>query len=818
MFHSLYSKAIQINETIMRKILVFVIILSNFQLLHSQVTNVSVSGIIKDAADRQPLPYVNVTVYNQINNEFKSGTVTTEQGLFNIAGLSTGDYNFRISYVGYLDQTIKVHVGRLSSYLDLGTIFLSEESTQLEGVVVTGTRRDVASTMDKKTFQLDDNPTQQGGSVLQAMQNLPGITVDREGKVFLRGSDKVTVLIDGKQTAITGMGSQSGLDNIPASAIESIEIINNPSARHDASGMAGIINIVFKKEQEYGWNGRAGLTLGVGALGEKEKNLQGIRKQYQFTPKINPSLSANYKKNKLNLFIQSDLLYHKQMMKNEFTLRTYEGGEQVYQQFLENRTQPIYNIKGGIDWSPNSRNTFTFSTLFNYREYTDLGDIPYNNANGNRLRLWQYYENEVNQTLFATVTHKHLFLQPGHSLVSSFNYSFRRKDEVFYFTNNVVMPPTLGTDTTGLVADENIFDITVDYTKPLRSGRIELGTKQRARVFPNNIVFKPGVSSILDPTLAESAEYREWLSALYGTYVYEQKAFELEAGLRIEYAKIEYLVDPNHSVYESAGFEYVDPFPNVRATWIITDNSRMSFFYNRRVDRPQESDLRTFPTYASPEILSMGNPNLLPQFTQSFEVGYRQSWEKGYIYGAAYHRQSSNLLTKIITEVSDGLLAQVNQNADKGENTGFELVYSQQLGSKVKLSANANVYRNRIGAFEIFNAYPNNVYFQRGEQSALAGNAKLNIGIKLPRKVDMQLSAIYLAPDIVPQGRILARYSLDAALTKEIQKGKGEIFINATDLLNTLVVRYELEGTTFNLVSDDFYETQVIRFGYQYRF
>jgi ribosome-associated toxin RatA of RatAB toxin-antitoxin module len=802
----------------MKKIYGFIIVLFHFQLLFSQVSSVTVSGLVKDSNDKLPLPYVNVTVYGQADNEFKTGTVTSEQGLFFISGLSTGDYNFKISYVGYLDQNVKVHVGRLTSFLDLGTIFLSEESTQLEGVVVTGTRRDVASTMDKKSFQLDDNPTQQGGSVLQAMQNLPGITVDREGKVFLRGSDKVTILIDGKQTAITGMGSQSGLDNLPESAIESIEIINNPSARHDASGMAGIINIVFKKQQEYGWNGRAGLTLGVGALGQKEKNLDGIREQYQFTPKINPSFSANYKKNKLNLFVQTDLLYHQQMMKNEFTTRNYNNDEVVKQQFLENRTQPIYNIKGGADINIGKRDVITISALFNYREYTDLGDIPYNDANDNRLRLWQYYENEINQTLFATITHKHSFLQPGHSVVSSFNYSFRRKDEVFYFDNFEYNPALVGTDTTGLIADENIFDLTVDYTKPLKSGRLELGTKQRARIFPNNIVFSPGLNSILNPSLAGSAEYREWLSAIYGTYVYERKDFELEAGLRIEYAKIDYLVDPNHSVYESAGFKYVDPFPNVRATWIISDLSRLSFFYNRRVDRPQESDLRTFPSYASPEILSMGNPNLLPQFTQSLEIGYRQSWENGYVYGAAYHRLSTNLLTKIITEVADGLLAQVNQNADKGSNSGFELVLSQQIGSKVKVSTNANIYRNSIGAFEIINAYPNNVYYQRGEQTAIAGNAKLNIGIKLPSKIDMQLTAIYLAPDIIPQGRILARYSLDAALKKEIQKGKGELFINASDILNTLVVRYELEGTTFNLVSNDYYETQVIRFGYQYRF
>jgi len=795
----------------------FVLFILSLLPVQSQISNATVSGLVTDKNTTEPLPYVNVTVTNS-NGDFITGTITNESGAFALENLSTGDYNVKVSYVGYADENLPLHIGRLNSFFDLGKISIAESSTVIEGVTVTATRIEVASKMDKKSFTVDDNLSQQGGSVLQVMQNLPGVTVDREGKIFLRGSDKVTILIDGKQTAITGMGAQSGLDNIPASAIESVEIINNPSARHDASGMAGIVNIIFKKDQEYGFNGKAGLTLGVGSLTQKKESLDGIRDQYAFTPKINPSFSVNYKKSKVNVFAQADLLYHKQMMKNEFTLRSYNDGETVYQQFLENRTQPIYNIKTGIDFNPNKRNSFTFSALFNYREYTDLGDIPYNNTSGDRIRLWQYYENEVNQTLFATVTHKHSFTQPGHSLVSSFNYSFRRKDELFYFTNNLYNPNSTGTDTTGLIADENIFDLTIDYTKPLRSGRLEVGTKQRARIFPNDIFFKPGDNSILDPTLSGSAEYREWLSAVYGTYIYERKKFELEAGLRLEYAKIDYLVDPNHSVYSSAGFEYVDPFPNVRATWLVSDNSRVSLFYNRRVDRPQEKDLRTFPTYASPEILAMGNPNLQPQFTQSVELGYRQSWSGGYFYGAAYHRMSTSILTKIITEVSGNLLAQVNQNADKGQNTGFELVLNQQLGSIFRLNANANVYRNWIGAFSIINAYPNNVSYTGAEQSIIAGNAKVNLIARFAKNTELQVTGIYLAPDIIPQGKILSRYSVDAGLTRKIQDGKGEVFINASDILNTLVTRYEIEGTEFTLKSDDYYETQVVRIGYQYRF
>jgi len=784
----------------------------------AQIDNAVVSGTVRHEQSKELLPYVNVVV-NDSEGAFLTGTITNDDGIFTIDGLSTGDYSVIVSFMGFTEKVVPLHVGSLNRFLDLGTISLSESTTQLEEVIVTAQTMEVSSRMDKKTFSVEDNLSQQGGSVLQLMQNLPGVTIDRDGKVFLRGSDKVTILVDGKQTAITGIGSQSGLDNIPASAIASVEIINNPSAKYDASGMAGIVNIVFKKDQEFGWNGKAGLMLGVGALAEKEPNLDGIRDQYSFTPKINPSFSSNYKREKTNVFVQADLLYHKQMMKNEFTLRSYDNGDKVHQQFLENRTQPIYNVKAGIDYNPNKRNTFTFSALFNYREYTDLGDLPYDDINGNRIRLWQYYENEINQTLFATLTHKHSFNQPGHSLTSSFNYSFRRKDEVFNFTNREYNPDLFGTDTTGLIADEHIFDLTIDYSKPLKSGRLEIGTKQRARNFPNDIYFKPGDNSILDPTLSGSAEYREWLSAVYGTYIYELKKFELEAGLRVEYAKVDYLVDPNHSVYSSTGFDYIDPFPSIRATLLISDNSRVSVFYNRRVDRPEEKELRTFPTYASPEILSMGNPNLQPQFTQSVELGYRQSWNGGYFYSSAYHRMSTNILTKIITEVPmSNRLAEVNQNADKGQNTGVELVLDQQLGSKLRLNANGNIYRNNIGAFTIVNAYPSDITYVGQKQNIITGNAKVNLIAKMLKDTELQVTGIYLAKDIIPQGKILARYSIDAGLSKKIQNGKGELFINVSDILNTLVMRHEIEGTTFSLISDDYYETQVVRIGYQYRF
>jgi hypothetical protein len=232
----------------------------------AQNSHITLSGIVKDRTSKSVLAYVNIILKTEKESTFVTGTVTNEEGRFVITNIIPGNYLVEFSYTGYKTTAQSLLAGELSPFLDLGTIELEEQVATLNEVVVTGVQDAVVETMDKKIYSIADNISQSGGSMLQAMQNLPGVTITQEGRVQLRGSDQVVVLIDGKQTALTGFGSQSGLDNIPASAIERIEIINNPSAKYDANGNAGIINIIMKKETKEGFNGKIGFTTGLGAL------------------------------------------------------------------------------------------------------------------------------------------------------------------------------------------------------------------------------------------------------------------------------------------------------------------------------------------------------------------------------------------------------------------------------------------------------------------------------------------------------------------------------------------------------------------------
>ncbi|MDP4731357.1 MAG: TonB-dependent receptor family protein [Flavobacteriales bacterium] len=803
----------------MRAKLICTVILVTFLTSYSfgQNKGVTISGLIKDKADKSALSYVNVVLKTEKDSAFVTGTVSNEEGRFTLSNIKPNNYYFEISFIGYVTKRKSIYIGSLSEFLDIATIDLEEDIKTLGEVVISAKQDEVGGKMDKKTFTVEDNISQSGGSVLQTMQNLPGVTV-QDGKVQLRGNDKITVLIDGKQTALTGFGSQSGLDNIPASAIEKIEIINNPSSKYDANGNAGIINIVMKKNKQEGFNGKVGFTTGLGSLWVRQENLPTIRPQYQFTPKINPTLSLNYRKKNINVFFQADNLYTQTLNKNEFVTRTYDDGTVINQQLKRNRNTNFFTSKTGFDWSVNQSNTLTISALFGSEKIIDRGDQPFfNSDNTVRNRLWQFLEDELKTTVMASAGYQHKFKQAGHLLNIGFNYTFHREDEKYFYDN--YLPASIGTDAFKLLSDEQVYDFNFDYIKPLKYGRVETGVKLRNRNIPTNMQFIPGVNTVLDTNAGGWATYKELIPAIYGNYVFENKKWEAELGLRMEYVKIQYDVNPDHNTYKSDGYNYTQPFPNARIAYKINDRNKISFFYNRRVDRPNEVDIRIFPKYDDAEIIKVGNPALRPQFTNSFELGYKTSWDKGYFYSAAYHRFADGTITRISSIApNSNLIYAIFQNAGRSYNTGLEITLTQEVAKWYSFNLNLNGYHNKIDAFSVENIYPVPNTFSSNKQEIISGNIKLNSTFHLPKNVDAQLTAIYLAPDIIPQGKIAHRFSLDLGIKKSLQNGKGELFLNATDILNTMIIKKEIQGQGFRYISTDYYETQVIRLGYNYKF
>jgi hypothetical protein len=299
-------------------LLIVLFLLASFT--HAQ-NPVSVSGMVEAKATQLPLSFANLLMKRSVDSVFVAGTISDEQGRFRFSGILPGRYFLDISLVGYLPKRQSIFIGNLSQFLELKPIDLESNTTTLNEIIVSSQPSGVNDQMNKFTFNVSEGIAQAGGSVMQMMRSLPGVTI-QDGKVMLRGNDKVVVLVDGKQTALTGFGNQTGLDNIPASALERIEIINNPSSKYDANGNAGIINLVYKKSKKDGFNGKLGMAGGLGALWEKKGNLPQIRPQYKATPKLNPSLSLNYRKNNTNLFFREIISTQRHSIKMNLWIAT----------------------------------------------------------------------------------------------------------------------------------------------------------------------------------------------------------------------------------------------------------------------------------------------------------------------------------------------------------------------------------------------------------------------------------------------------------------------------------------------------------------
>ncbi|MGL5636069.1 MAG: TonB-dependent receptor domain-containing protein, partial [Bacteroidales bacterium] len=622
-------------------------------------------------------------------------------GRFEISNIAKGEYTVLFSNLGFESKEKHIVCGTINKMLDLGTIILNESAFSINEVHVTGQKRTVSSALDKKSFSTSELISNSNGSILEAIKQLPGVTVSQEGKVMLRGSDKVLVLVDGKQSSLTGFDNQKGLDFIPASQIESIEIINNPSAKFDASGTAGIVNIKFKEQKSKGLNGEAGFSFGLGNLSKRKGDLPTGMSSYTLNPKYTPSLNLNYRTEKFNIFLQTYQISQSKLPNNEFTTRHYPNGDFIESQVAENRKQNHYNVKLGFDWIINNRQSLTVFGLYDYEWHIDTTKVWYfqNKDYSDPLRKWGFNESEGTGFTNVTLQHKLKFNQPGHELNSQYLFTKGWEDETY----NLYQDPTSGYpaingDRTHVIAPEYIHQLSTDYIKPLNFGQLEAGAQLRFRSMPITYTMdraKPNSALIFD--FGDWSKWKENLYALYVNLNSEMKYLDIEAGLRAEYTDISYRFAPNQ-YFKNNYYDYFKLFPNIRFTFKANDHNRISLFYNRRINRPGEDILRIFPKYDDPELLKIGNPELRPQLTDAVELAYRLNWESGSFYIAGYYKNISDYYTRIYIQdpTHPEITIKGYSNIPRATNIGTEINLDQTVNKYWKINLNANLYRNKI--------------------------------------------------------------------------------------------------------------------------
>ncbi|MBT5032630.1 MAG: TonB-dependent receptor [Proteobacteria bacterium] len=785
-------------------------------------TDVTVSGSVADSQTGLSLNNATITVFSVDSDLIATAAVTDESGRFILTGLASGNYSLSYTAPGYEKSTNALLVGTKNTIYDLGQIALMRIDGDLEELVVVGQSDRLEASLNNRIYNLSDNVAQSGGSLLDAMKTLPGVTVEQDGKVMLRGSDRVVILIDGKPSAITGYGNQTGLDSIPSANAESIEIINNPSSRYDAAGMAGIINITYKKENQEGFTGDFGLSVGAGALSKPREDLPTDLGSFSINPKVQPSVNLNYNTDKARYFLQAEVLLQDRLPNNEFTTRFYDDGRVIESQVPENREQVHYVIKTGADWLVNDNHSFFLSALFDYESHEDNAQVPFiDQASGTRNRFWFWREEEVTGYANLSFSHKYSFIEPGHELDSSIQFTRGWEDESYFL--NEESPVRIGTDATHLDATEYTIPVQVDYTRPLASGRLETGLKYQKRWIPVTYLVDRGVQSVIYEGLGDFSDWNEDIYAGYANYVFERPTFDVEAGIRLEQTDVAYEFSAQNIYYdENDAYDYFEIYPNVRFTWKLNGENSLAVYMNRRVDRPGEPELRIFAKYDDPELLKVGNPYLRPQFTNNYEVAFQHLWGSGSVIASLYYRDISNAFTRIFAQdVSNpnyDIVNRIYQNTGDAQHTGLEILFTQDISDTWRLSGSFNWYNIQIDEHDVTILFP----FQRDLTIAASDDdtweIKVSNEFQLPWEVEAQVSFIYYADRAIDQGTQEARSSLDLGFKKPVFDNRGEINFSFSDVLNDFGLKQNINSTGFDAIYENYYETQVVNIGLKYWF
>ncbi|MEW5918066.1 MAG: TonB-dependent receptor [Gemmatimonadota bacterium] len=783
-------------------------------------TGASVSGRAVDAAAGTPIGFATVVVQNAETGDTLSGTLAGGDGRFRIQGLRPARYTIHVRFLGFTPFEASVLVSALNPSYDLGDVRLVRVAT-IEQVRVT-TSAIQAAGLDTKVYSISGGANLSTGSVLDALKNLPGVTVDQEGNVQLRGSDRVAILIDGRQSSLTGFGSQRGLDNVTAANIEAIEVIHNPSASFDAAGMAGIINIIYKQDQRLGLSGEVGLSLGMGAFTKQRPDLPSEIGSYTTNEKVTPSLSLNYNTRRVRSFVQGEYLLQHRLPNNEFATRFYDDGRVIKSQVPENRRQWHYIVRAGSDFVSSASNTLSLSGIYDLETHIDRASVPFIlAATGVRQRRWFWREKESTGFANATANWKRSFATPGHELDVNLQYTRGWEDEAYAL--NEESSVRVGTDHTHVDAVEHTVPLSIDYTRPLASGRVELGAKLQRRWLPVTYDVVRGVQSVIYPGLGDRTDWEEDLVAFYGNLVHLKPRYTLEAGLRVENTQVEYRV-PEENIYYPTSDSYgaFELFPNVKLTLTLDDRHHLIAAYNRRIDRPGEPELRIFPKYDDPELLKVGNPYLRPQLTHVFELGVDRTWSRGSVRASGYHRDITDAFQRIFaideSNPNYDIVNRIYENVGQSRQTGVELVAEHQVAQPWRVSASVNWFVHDIDALETTLLFPTARPFSIAASSDDSWDFTVNSRVQLPGAAEVQVSHIYYSARNIPQGRERARSSLDFSASVPLMKERAEFVFTFTDIFNNFGVRRDVAGDGFTAEYQNLLETQVATVRLKWRF
>ena len=740
-------------------------------------------GTVQESGKATPLPFASVGVYTQ-KDSLVGGGIADEKGNFEV-DLPLGTFYALVEFMGF--EALKSSVFTLSSKqntVDLGTIYLQSSTADLDEVVVQGEKTLMELSLDKRVFNVGKDLANAGGNASDILMNLPSVAVDPDGNVSLRGSANVRILIDGKPSGLVSFKGSSGLRQLPANLVERVEVITNPSARYEAEGMAGVINIILKKDSKQGFNGSGEVILG--------------------SP-LNLGLTANlnYRKNRINWFVNYGLANRVSPGRSKLYQEVYQ--EEFNALLLQQRSTSTVNslnnsLRAGLDYFFSEQSILTASYVWRRSDAHRITDIRYEDyVNtldyylGYALRRQDETEDEPNKE--AILNFKKRFDQKGKELNASFTYLnyWERSNQLF--TENAFNPmgqtlPKGALTQTSLNDEyENQYLLQVDYTQPFATkGKIETGIRTSFREMENDYLVQEKQESGNFETidgLDNVFLYDENILAVYGIVGNERAKWSYQAGLRAEYTDIETrLVETKESNPRS----YTNLFPSGHLNYKANEKNAFQLSYSRRIRRPVYNDLSPYVTFSDQRNFFSGNPNLNPEFTDSYELGHILYLEKSTLFSTLYYRSTKDKIQRIRTVGENGFSVTAPYNLVGEDSYGLEFSGDYVANSWWKLDFNANFFYATVDGSNL------NQNFQATTTSMLFRQSSR---FTLPKGWDLQVRGNYEARRKTAQGVQKGIFFLDLSASKKILNQRGTLILNVADVLNSRINRYITEGSNF---------------------
>lgn len=761
-----------------------------------------INGKVIDEISNEPVAYAAVVIKSEDGSQTITGGITTEDGSFEINKLPDGTFIFEVQYIGYKTYSQKLVISKGKRTLNLGTVTLVEETKELEGVELVAERTTIEQRVDRKVINVGKDLTTAGASASDIMNNIPSVNVDSQtGDITLRGNSNVRVMVDGK---LSNVPVAQLLKQIPSTAIKSIELITNPSAKYNPEGMSGIINIVLHKNANIGFNGNVnlGLTKGIEA-------------------KFNSSIDMNYRNGKFNFYGNYGNNIGK-WVNDGSILRVDENSRQKFD-FFNNNKSHLYKL--GVDFYLNDKNTISFFTNQNIYEGEGTGETAvsyFNNPSRNVTQL--FLDDSNNSSEQYNFDYKLDFNKEGHNIELEIDHNLfdSEQDADFRSVGASTYPDYMDfVDTERTQTTANL-----DYVNPLDSiSKLELGLQSRN--FETIVDYSSTGQSFnsngdLVPTPSTKFVYDMDIYSAYATFGQTYEKWSYQMGVRIEDVQVK--ADTN--AVRAFTDDYTEIYPSAFITYRPNEGDQVQLSYSRRVDRPGLQQVNPIREFATPLISSFGNPNLVPQFTNSYEANYTKRIKNGSITGGVFYRSITDEINRAIyvdrLDLNKTILT--FDNFDKTSAYGVELSTNYKPLKWWSINGSFDLFsQTQRGLTETLNTTDPNpseddIVEQRVKVDNTAWNLRMNNSFTVTKALTLQAFGFYRGRNKSIQFNADPMYFVNLGARYSFAEGKGTLSLNYNDIFNTM--RFAFEGDypfaqegAFNWESNNVYLGLSYRFG-----